>query len=735
MAVLNKYGTLSPRLIQPAKAWIEEEGPSMHEALATPSRFDYQRAEFTQRQPHHDLVEAINRYKEKAGKDALIDFNAKDDWTWRDVLEEAEKARLEYVAAGKGVTGLLRKVFRALGDNEPQLSPLLDLIPNDKYLSLLYGGLKLIFAAAKKMAEKRSLILESLEEMPDTVETAYRARQLFRSDQQLIQLATELHYALLDAIDCMISWLLEKAWKKQLKAVIHPNQYGTIVDSQLRRVRDRVTALRAHVELLNMRNNAKSVASLERIEPQISVLRQIGTETAVQTRETAAYTREAAAQARETAARAQETASHTRETAAQAREIHVGVGNVERAMNEMKLQQTAGLASQNGMFKTLLDQVLKAQWQIDAQQQALQTQNKVIQHLADEVAAAASKQVQGQQVECYATVPQLLELLMVDSAAAADDLHYVVVQGQADEQAPATARSLLSQPRFQDWLVGPDSGCLFVDGHDERHALDRVTPFTRLSAMLVLSLHQAARALPLSLACGLHAGAHDAVAGPAGLLRSLTSQLLLAAAAHTDFDLRFVHSRDYYAGLERHEPRHLLHTFEQLLRQLPPDLVVFCLLDGLLFFDRPGWRPALALLLPRLAALADPRRRHHMPGHGSVFKLLVTNARLDRHLRHLLPPHAFLELADPDAVHHAADRPLTERDLVLDLGLGLDRVAPPRLSPRPPALHRRSPSAEHGLPSRVTDDAADDDADDFDDEDDDEDGPDSAIDDYAKWPG
>lgn len=51
MAALNKYSPISPKLIQPAKTWVEEEGPKVHEALTVPSRFDYQRAEFRERQP------------------------------------------------------------------------------------------------------------------------------------------------------------------------------------------------------------------------------------------------------------------------------------------------------------------------------------------------------------------------------------------------------------------------------------------------------------------------------------------------------------------------------------------------------------------------------------------------------------------------------------------------------------------------------------------------------------
>ncbi len=53
MAALNKYVPIPPRLIAPAKAFIEDEAPAkVHEALATNARFDYHRAEFIPREPN-----------------------------------------------------------------------------------------------------------------------------------------------------------------------------------------------------------------------------------------------------------------------------------------------------------------------------------------------------------------------------------------------------------------------------------------------------------------------------------------------------------------------------------------------------------------------------------------------------------------------------------------------------------------------------------------------------------
>ena len=41
-------------------------------------------------------------------------------------------------------------------------------------------------------------------------------QKVYRSDQGLAKLAADLHYSLLDAIDCMIAWLLDKSKSKLL---------------------------------------------------------------------------------------------------------------------------------------------------------------------------------------------------------------------------------------------------------------------------------------------------------------------------------------------------------------------------------------------------------------------------------------------------------------------------------------------------------------------------------------
>lgn len=275
-------------------------------------------------------------------------------------------------------------------------------------------------------------------------------------------------------------------------------------------------------------------------------------------------------------------------------------------------------------------------------------------HLAVEVAALKERQF-SQQFECYATRPQLLELLMVDFSSATSDIQFVLGQGEV-AKATYEASCLLRMEKFQQWLSGSLSSFVFVDGNVESHALDRVSPFTVLCATLSLNLHKMPEAMSIHFYCGLHEGSQDGLNGLTGLLRSLISQLLLV---YIDFDLRFIHSSDYFAELVRYDISHLCDTFEQLVGQIPNNKVLFCLVDGITFFDNWKWRENLSFVLLRLKALTDNRSRE-----GPVFKLLMTNARCTSQLKALLPPQDILEMSETE---HSRGLAITDREFAAQI--------------------------------------------------------------------
>lgn len=338
---------------------------------------------------------------------------------------------------------------------------------------------------------------------------------------------------------------------------------------------------------------------------------------------------------------------------------------------------------------------------------AMKEQDKKLQLLREE--SAANKRVQGEQLESYATKPQLLELLGVDPSVATSDFYYVLKQGPMAEASP-DAKCLMQTQQFQDWLSRPASAFIFVNGSDAMHALSRISPLSVLGSMISLGLNQLPNATSIHFYCGLHTSPADSISGPRGLMRSLIAQLLLA---DVNFDLHFIYSRQYFAELELHNIDFLCDTFEQLIRRLPADSTLFCLIDGVVFFDRSNWQDDLSIVVPKLTALAAGRSRI-----GPLFKLLMTNAQCSRWLRELVPPQDHLELSDVLSLGQEA---ITEQEINSQM---LKSTT---------SLRRLSGTTTTSMPTAETRDVGDD-IDDLSNDGSDQGDHESEIDDYNEWP-
>ena len=72
-------------------------------------------------------------------------INMRGAHSWDEVVQAARHAEAVYLAETKrGATGLMRGYFRYVGDYSASAAPWVGLLPNDKYFSVLCGGLKLV---------------------------------------------------------------------------------------------------------------------------------------------------------------------------------------------------------------------------------------------------------------------------------------------------------------------------------------------------------------------------------------------------------------------------------------------------------------------------------------------------------------------------------------------------------------------------------------------------------------
>ena len=249
----------------------------------------------------------------------------------------------------------------------------------------------------------------------------------------------------------------------------------------------------------------------------------------------------------------------------------------------------------------------------------------------------------------FLTLPRLLDILAASPMGIAthvdanNDLEHMLRQGRnINLSDQSQALSLLQTQQFQNWIASQHSKVLLVDGN-MKSAVARVSPMSLLCASLVLGVLDNRPAISLHYFCGLHVASNDPLYGPAGIIRSLLMQLLLVSKVidvdgeslnidYTMFNLNFIDTRRYREDLESHNIAALSRTLKQLIDQLPLDIFVFCIIDGINLYERSEWLNDLVQIVNCLNQIAQNARLR------PIFKFLMTSAGTSRYIQQHIEP-------------------------------------------------------------------------------------------------
>ncbi|KAH0283181.1 hypothetical protein KCU62_g9179, partial [Aureobasidium sp. EXF-3399] len=130
-----------------------------------------------------------------ASKEARIRENTRKDTTWSTIVDTVKTARADYNSKGR-----FRKVGRSLGDIAPAIVHKLDFAPDQMYLNVICQGLKFVFDAAIKLADKRKKILDTFENIPALVKDVHAYDQFFDKNEDYVQLREDFDLILRDTV-------------------------------------------------------------------------------------------------------------------------------------------------------------------------------------------------------------------------------------------------------------------------------------------------------------------------------------------------------------------------------------------------------------------------------------------------------------------------------------------------------------------------------------------------------
>ena len=170
--------------------------------------------------------------------------------------------------------------------------------------------------------------------------------------------------------------------------------------------------------------------------------------------------------------------------------------------------------------------------------------------------------------------------------------------------------AFIQDPTLEQWLTEAGFGALLVHGNSRRHEV--VSPISMACGIIIhlfkntITRHRMP-IITIYWFCGSHTTGSNG--GALGLVRSLICQLLAAGP----FDQGFKQTKNF----ESQDLENLLDVFTKLLKQIPEESAVVCVLDGISFYEDSQLRDDTIEVIRKLVKLSSIEE--------PIFKLLVTS--------------------------------------------------------------------------------------------------------------
>ncbi|KAI0451720.1 hypothetical protein F5B21DRAFT_506913 [Xylaria acuta] len=192
---------------------------------------------------------------------------------------------------------------------------------------------------------------------------------------------------------------------------------------------------------------------------------------------------------------------------------------------------------------------------------------------------------------------------------------------------------IMNSSRLREWLVQANSKELLIHGNSVPLP---VSPISFFCAMLMQNLRGVEKFKSVAFFCGCHP--YGDFGGARILIMSLLSQLL----QQQPFDLSFIDHEIAYR-MDGGDPRAFCSVFGRLVEQVRGTETVFCIIDGINFYECNGEEPlqGTADVLRFLLDLAGKG--------GPVYKILVTSPSSTEDVRQAIRDDDYLALPEQAA--------------------------------------------------------------------------------------
>ena len=230
---------------------------------------------------------------------------------------------------------------------------------------------------------------------------------------------------------------------------------------------------------------------------------------------------------------------------------------------------------------------------------------------------------------------KLRRILRHDPEAAHFDVNRTLTAGRVFSlREQERTEYFMASSRFKQWLTSRHSEVMLVNGSGDTS--NRCSPISFACGLLVSSLGSFPSTITLNFFCAFHTDSNDPETGSRMMLASLVCQLL---EKHQGFDLSFLVADQKY-DLQDHEIDTLCSLFKNLIRQLPDGQLVFCMIDGVSYYEYGDRRDDTCKVLAMLVALTDDEKVN------AIVKLMISSPTAVRYVSKTVDPEDIYTLPE-----------------------------------------------------------------------------------------
>ncbi|KAJ8131620.1 hypothetical protein O1611_g2002 [Lasiodiplodia mahajangana] len=175
---------------------------------------------------------------------------------------------------------------------------------------------------------------------------------------------------------------------------------------------------------------------------------------------------------------------------------------------------------------------------------------------------------------------------------------------------------------FNLWMRDRQSSILLADQATTSQVL-AVSPMSSFCATLSSALADGnSKNITLSFIAGMHVGTDSpsrSLDGPQGMMRNLIVQLYMASAVFEP-NLEFL-GPDSLQAYQQGDLKALCELFVRLVEQIPSGINVFCIIDGISWYEQPPWLTGLR----RVIGMFEYLMTRLDPEETAILKVLMTS--------------------------------------------------------------------------------------------------------------